>query len=1733
MFKRRSAAKNSAVQGNTKLFDRIKEKQWTKVIARAKKAPRECSIWVVASSDDGRKMPLLPIHLACWLQPPLDVIKVLVDQYPESLTQADQHGRLPVHLAVAEMASEAVILHLTESDPSTARSADQYGELPLHICLQDESVPLNVVEILVKAYPQGVYEANVDGVTPLKMARLRGEGALLEVIGAGQELSHKTNQQQTKEEKKEKKKSIVENHQADEQQKQADFLLEQARQEEENAKLASRELSKAKRIAEAEGKKLSEIPAYKKAISPQIKEISTPPTSKTLGDQNVGNVDQSNDTFKKPSNIVNVDQKPNNWNRLYNFISRKDWKGAINWLSKNPQEADQIYFYENGSKKFPLMECVTRNPSEGMVAKLVEISYRGVITSNAMGMLPLHVAVMHKIDTPALVALLQNEYKTTAQKSDNNGNLPLHLAYTHSLPKPSIYKLISAYPGGTNVSNRGGQLPHQCAPDFDPSSNSESKESFDPETSKADQSDIMAINDIHLFIQQRNYDGIIAICTNAETNDQASQWIISIDASDNSVCRNLPIHIGLADPGLTYSALKHLVQAYPTSLFCTNHKGQLPLHIAVCTSLNCGDGYISIIRYLLEEDGKRAASIEDLDKKLPVDYILDSLSVDAEAEADPNSHPVVGVLRGVYDDVAARREEAESMVGMAKIVKPRAKTKSAAAPKNYVGNSGGASDSKSWIKSSVNNNGVAPTVPTTPDPSPESTPVIETKESKKSSKKGKKSSKNKSQASPQPKLHQYIQDQNWAKLLPLLTYSNINRHMYLETKIAKSLYWKRTILHDLVRLNPPLNVIQQILKLEAAHVPDATNRMTHVAESMNARLSLHMACETATDDIIINALLTHDPESVRVYDSDGCLPIHVACMAGCPAPVFWTLLAAYPESITIADPSGQTPTQISEELGYANKDAVVATLSAAKEEHARKYSGLEMAATPIDPALTFKHTLARLVKEKFHYRGDGDADKDGARTGNDNALPAEIRKTVFVANSTLFRMALRRDWAGFHGTLESNVDFSCDNGWIISQRPLDMLSSRARDEDTWRCLMLHLVCRLQPPKNIVIALMELSTPQDMPQASRTRNGTVEDKAKMYEMTPSWKIQDTLHGMLPLHLACLYGAGNNVVSHLIALDLETVSNTDNEYAWTPLHCACMTKPWDSSDTLSSADMVTPSNNIISSLLSVYSTASRAVDTDGNLPLHLFLSNVRAKLLPSIDVLYCLLQAYPESARVMNNAGETPLQVFHKTENNYKEGPAIDHKRAIIQALLRDATFWVDRARMHPMELNQDLLTKTGTLEQLLLVTSPIKSVEDTKRRTLAEEEQVKKNLEELKFEAKQREEFDATLAEREADAERERLSKLEIDVLRAKQVKAREEKKAEEDQRAKIAEEKLEIARVSSAIAIQRTWRGYCIYWNYFTVYRGILRLQAQFRMQADRSAFQREVSLYRYAIKLQCWYRSVICQHKFKNQLHLSIASVILLQKYWRGKAARSKFTIMYEEAMAERNSAEAIERAELSRKAKEAREARESMAKERLARYHADDLKDDKAKDFRSVLSPQKREKVVDPEEDDEEIDGIFDFKETERATVLFSRLNTMLVNEKWTSAIRRCHDFPGEATLWIVGPDDRGLVWKRLPLHFACCNQPAIGAVEALVQAFPESPSYKDNVKSLPLHYACAKNASYEVIQLLLKACPNATLVKDRNGKTPLDLYEGSNNDVVELLKRNVDSAAHSISVRSIGRS
>ena len=121
-----------------------------------------------------------------------------------------------------------------------------------------------------------------------------------------------------------------------------------------------------------------------------------------------------------------------------------------------------------------------------------------------------------------------------------------------------------------------------------------------------------------------------------------------------------------------------------------------------------------------------------------------------------------------------------------------------------------------------------------------------------------------------------------------------------------------------------------------------------------------------------------------------------------------------------------------------------------------------------------------------------------------------------------------------------------------------------------------------------------------------------------------------------------------------------------------------------------------------------------------------------------------------------------------------------------------------------------------------------------------------------------------------------------------------------------------------------------------------------------------------------------------------------------------------------------------------------------------------------------------------------------------------------------------PREASLWIVS-NAEGLVWKRLPLHAACKHQPTTEAAEELVDAFPDSPAYRDNLKWLPLHYACKFGAAIDVVNLLIEAVPKSVFAKNRDGDTPLDLIKRDNNrdelekhSITQLLILAVDSDA-----------
>ena len=195
MFKKRTNGKGVTPVGSTKLFESIQQEDYQYAIRRAKKRPGEIDQWVEAADDalGAEKNGVLPIHAACNTNDPsLELLRILIQKYPDSLVLKDQYGRTPLHIAVAQPCSLQIIVELISSHAigkDATKEPDANGDLPLHVALNHNLKSTSssgktslfealfpVVQELVKAYPQSVYEANLDGKTPLKIARFKDMG---------------------------------------------------------------------------------------------------------------------------------------------------------------------------------------------------------------------------------------------------------------------------------------------------------------------------------------------------------------------------------------------------------------------------------------------------------------------------------------------------------------------------------------------------------------------------------------------------------------------------------------------------------------------------------------------------------------------------------------------------------------------------------------------------------------------------------------------------------------------------------------------------------------------------------------------------------------------------------------------------------------------------------------------------------------------------------------------------------------------------------------------------------------------------------------------------------------------------------------------------------------------------------------------------------------------------------------------------------------------------------------------------------------------------------------------------------------------------------------------------------------------------------------------------------------------------------------------------------------------
>jgi ankyrin repeat protein len=112
----------------------------------------------------------------------LDLVRYLVETYPESVYSVDNQGNLALHVALLGVPAEyQVVKLLLEANPQAAHHVNEFGMLPLHAALRNTPVPFDVFEMILQANAEAVYRVSNSGKSALHYA-LQDVPACLQIV---------------------------------------------------------------------------------------------------------------------------------------------------------------------------------------------------------------------------------------------------------------------------------------------------------------------------------------------------------------------------------------------------------------------------------------------------------------------------------------------------------------------------------------------------------------------------------------------------------------------------------------------------------------------------------------------------------------------------------------------------------------------------------------------------------------------------------------------------------------------------------------------------------------------------------------------------------------------------------------------------------------------------------------------------------------------------------------------------------------------------------------------------------------------------------------------------------------------------------------------------------------------------------------------------------------------------------------------------------------------------------------------------------------------------------------------------------------------------------------------------------------------------------------------------------------------------------------------------------------
>ena len=169
---RKSTIGRAFSSGSSSLSKAIMEKNWNMVVTICETSPKLAKVWTKCPGffDGHRESKLLPLHQICAANPPNSALEAVLNCYPKALNMKETgYSRLPVHIACHSGASLEMLQILLRDFPESVTEGDMIGRVPLHYACSN-GASLKVVMEIVSASPRCVAIQDMNGWLALHVA---------------------------------------------------------------------------------------------------------------------------------------------------------------------------------------------------------------------------------------------------------------------------------------------------------------------------------------------------------------------------------------------------------------------------------------------------------------------------------------------------------------------------------------------------------------------------------------------------------------------------------------------------------------------------------------------------------------------------------------------------------------------------------------------------------------------------------------------------------------------------------------------------------------------------------------------------------------------------------------------------------------------------------------------------------------------------------------------------------------------------------------------------------------------------------------------------------------------------------------------------------------------------------------------------------------------------------------------------------------------------------------------------------------------------------------------------------------------------------------------------------------------------------------------------------------------------------------------------------------------------